>query len=70
MATGVTLIPRNGRQLSGIFTGWKRMSQDSRGNEDAFYCRVAAAATPAATGVGSGGYAGDLTPQLFMWRGY
>jgi len=20
------------------------------------------------TGVGSGGYAGDLTPQLFMWR--
>ena len=22
------------------------------------------------TGVGSGGYAGDLTPQLFMWRGY
>ena len=22
------------------------------------------------TGVGSGGYTGDLTPQLFMWRGY
>jgi len=22
------------------------------------------------TGVGSGGYAWDLTPQLFMWRGY
>ena len=25
---------------------------------------------PLPTGVGSGGYAGDLTPQLFMWRGY
>jgi len=24
----------------------------------------------AITGVGSGGYAGDVTPQLFMWRGY
>jgi len=24
----------------------------------------------ASTGVGSGGYAGDLTPPKFMWRGY
>jgi len=25
------------------------------------------ASRPVNTGVGSGGYAGDLTPQLFMW---
>jgi len=26
--------------------------------------------TTTITGVGSSGYAGDLTPQIFMWRGY
>jgi len=28
---------------------------------------VCGSVTTITTGVGSGGYAGDLTPQLFMW---
>jgi len=50
---------------------WAPPLETSSGSAHGFTMLIVV--TPGRTvgmGVGSRGYAGDLTPQLFMWRGY